>query len=242
VTPLVLIPGRLSARADNIRDEAFSSGQRYSRGVVRAGGVPVVLPPISGALERVSDVVTRVDAVILHGGGDLDPRRYGQEPSSDRLYGIIADHDEADLAVARAAIELDVPMLAICRGVQVLNVALGGTLVQDLGNKAHWRTYHPVELDLDSRVAAACGTTRPARCHSVHHQALAALAPGLRVTGRSDDGVVEAVELDGASWIVGVQWHPEDTAADDPEQQGLFDALVAAAAVQAILPSPPLAR
>lgn len=226
--PLIAITGRLAPAAENVRGEAFASGQRYSRAVARAGAQPVIVPPAVESFERLLDALRRFDGLILHGGGDVDPRRYGEERSAEQLYGIVPEHDELEFLLVRAALELDLPVLAICRGVQVLNVALGGTLHQDLGTEDHWHTLHPVELESGCRTALAVGTTRPEACHSVHHQALKAVSPELRVVGRADDDTVEAVELPGARWVVGVQWHPEDTAADDPAQQGLFDALIAA--------------
>jgi putative glutamine amidotransferase len=163
----------------------------------------------------------------MHGGGDIDPRHYGQEATAEQLYGIVEEHDEVELAVVRAAVELDKPVLAICRGMQVLNVALGGTLVQHIGSEAHWFAHTQVTLTEGSRVAKAMGTTTPTACHCVHHQALDALAPGLTVTGSTADGIVHAAELDAARWVVATQWHPEDDAHDDAQQQALFDALVA---------------
>ncbi len=134
----------------------------------------------------------------------------------------------------RAAVRNGTPTLAICRGVQVLNVALGGTLIQHLpdieGRHEHRNgVMHEVDLKPGTLVADAMGTTRP-MCSSFHHQAIDRLAPGLVETGWADDGTIEAVQLegrdDGHGWLVGVQWHPEDTAADDELQQALFDELV----------------
>ena len=163
---------------------------------------------------------------MFHGGGDVDPQHYGQATTAEQVYGIVAEHDTVELAVMRAAIARDMPVLAVCRGIQVLNVALGGTLQQDIGTDAHWLQYFPVEIEPGSRLAKAFGTERPEQCHHVHHQALDALGEGLRVVARADDGMLEAVELEAATWVVGVQWHPEDAAADHPEQQNVFDELV----------------
>jgi putative glutamine amidotransferase len=225
--PLIAIPGRISPVAENVRGEAFGTGQRYMRAVARAGGQAVMVPPISTSPDRMVSVLSRFDGVILHGGGDVDPRRYGEEPSAEQLYGIVPEHDELEFAVLAAALELDLPVLAICRGMQVLNVSCGGTLHQDLGTEAHWFHTHPVTLTLDSRHAEALGTARPLACHSVHHQGVKDVGDGLRVVGHADDGTIEAMELVRATWIVAVQWHPEDTAHEDPEQQALFDALIA---------------
>ncbi|MGB8859429.1 MAG: gamma-glutamyl-gamma-aminobutyrate hydrolase family protein, partial [Ilumatobacteraceae bacterium] len=130
------------------------------------------------------------------------------------------------LAVVRAALELEVPMLAICRGMQVLNVAMGGTLRQDLGTEAHWFAHHEVVLEPGSRMAKAIGSDVVLAGHCVHHQALDRVADGLVVVGHSTDGIVHSVELDGDAWVVATQWHPEDTAATDAQQQALFTALV----------------
>jgi putative glutamine amidotransferase len=226
-SPLVVIVGRLSPEAKGVRGEVFAAGRGYFHGVVRAGGTPVLLPPIPEALDRIGHLLDRADAVVMHGGGDIDPRHYGQELAADEVYGIVPEHDEVELAVAREAIERDLPMLAICRGMQVVNVALGGTLVQHIGNERHWMQLHPVDVEADSHMAAAIGTTRFEACHSVHHQALDALGEGLRVVGRAPDGTLEAVEHTSARWLVAPQWHPEDTAATDPQQQALFDTLLA---------------
>ena len=229
MNPLVVIVGRQSGEAQGVRGAPFAVGQTYFRAVERAGGTPLMLPPIRGLIDNIPGLLRRVDGVVFHGGGDIDPRRYGQEPTEESLYGIVAEHDEMELAMMAAAIEADKPVLAICRGLQVLNVARGGTLVQDIGTEDHWHRFTTVELDAGSRIAKAMGTESPERCHCVHHQALDRLGEGLRVvgvhTGDSDHGV-HAVELDGARWIVGTQWHPEDSAAEDPQQQGLFDELI----------------
>ena len=222
----MLIVGRLSPESKGVRGESFAAGQTYFCAVERAGGVPLMLPPIPALRDRLPELLSRVDAVVMHGGGDVDPRRYGQEPSAEELYGIVPEHDEVELDVVRHTLEADKPLLAICRGMQVLNVALGGDLVQHIGSEDHWFVKHPVTLDAHSRAAAAIGTERPQACHSVHHQAVGRLGDGLTLTARADDGMPEAMEVDGARWAVAVQWHPEDTAAIDPEQQALFDELL----------------
>ncbi|MGD9705108.1 MAG: gamma-glutamyl-gamma-aminobutyrate hydrolase family protein [Acidimicrobiia bacterium] len=224
--PLIAITGRLSPTAGNVRGEAFASGQRYSRAVVRAGAQPATLPPITEDVTLLAESLARFDGLVLQGGGDVDPRRYGEEPGTDALYGVIPEHDDLEFTVLAAARSIGMPILAICRGMQVLNVACGGTLVQDIGSEDHWLQLHPVTLDDGSRLAEAFGTRRPLECHSVHHQSLRLLGDGLRVVGHADDGTVEAVELEGDAWIVGVQWHPEDTAADDAVQQRVFDTFV----------------
>jgi putative glutamine amidotransferase len=228
--PLIAVCARVLTFSDEGKRDAFSSSQPYSRAVTRAGGVPVLVPPIRELWRNAHSVLRHFDAVLLPGGGDVDPRRYGQEPEDDSLYGIHEAHDELDTAIALAAIDLDLPMLALCRGMQVLNVALGGTLVQDIGSSDHWMREHGVRLTDRSRLAETIGTTYLEHCHSVHHQGLGKVAGDLVECGWADDGQLEAVELAGASWIVGVQWHPEDTAPHKPQQQAIYDELVRRAA------------
>lgn len=234
MTSLVLLPGRLSPEAKGVRESAIASGRRYSEAIARAGGVALTVPPLGATLAHVASLVERADAVLLHGGGDLDPTLYDQQTTTETVYGVVAEHDALELAIVRAAIAIDKPVLAICRGIQVLNVALGGTLHQNLvdtvaDSESHWNTYHPVEVSEGSRVAKAMGTTRPNGGHSYHHQSIDRVADALQVVALSDDRVIEAVEHRTATWIVGVQWHPEDDAATDEQQQGLFDALITAA-------------
>jgi putative glutamine amidotransferase len=202
----------------------------YFDAVVRAGAVPVLVDDVPDP----KAFLARVDALVLTGGPDVDPARYGQAPH-DAVYGVDRRADDFECALADAATARSVPTLAICRGFQVLNVTRGGTLFQHLpenpGVPAHGRPgeaggarEHSVRLDADSLLADVMeATTVTASCH--HHQAIDALGDGLRVVGRASDGIVEAMELDGV-FVLAVQWHPEDTAADDRQQQRLFDALV----------------
>jgi putative glutamine amidotransferase len=228
VSPLILIVGRVSTKASGVRGEAYAAGQRYFQGIARAGGTPVMLPPMTSLVSDVKEILLRIDGVVLHGGGDVDPLRYGQEPQTDKLYGIVAEHDEVEIAVARAAVEADVAMLAICRGMQVLNVAMGGSLHQDIGGGTHSYAHHSVELTPGSRLATAIGT-RVMAGHCVHHQTIERVADGLEVVGRSSDGLIHAAEVVGSTWAVATQWHPEDSADTDHQQQALFNTLIAQA-------------
>ena len=231
MTPLILLPGKLTTDSKGVRGDSFSTGRLYSEAVARAGGVALQIPPVNLSVDAASELVSRCDGVILHGGGDIDPTIYGQQLRNDKVYGIAAEHDALELAIVRAVVQQNKPMLAICRGIQILNVALGGTLHQDLGEiledgESHWNTYHEITLNAESRVAVAMQTTSPRRSHSYHHQALDKVAKDLIVTGRAPDFTIEAVEHKTARWIVGVQWHPEDDASTEPEQQKLFDGFV----------------
>ena len=162
VNPLVVIVGRQSDEAQGVRGKPFAAGQAYFRAVERAGGIPLMLPPIPGLVDDVPSTCfggstpwcSTVVATSIHVG-------YGQEATEESLYGIVPEHDAMELAMITAAIEADKPVLAICRGLQVLNVALGGTLVQDIGSEDHWLRFTTVELDAGSRIAKAMGTESP---------------------------------------------------------------------------------
>lgn len=199
----------------------------YVTATSKAGGIAVLLPPQeTGAFE----VLDRVDGLVLTGGADVDPLRYGEEPASQTSSARVL-RDEWETALARAALRRGLPLLAICRGLQILNVALGGSLHQHLPDLTGGHGHQPapgvfgaigVRLSPGTRTAELIGPHAQVSCH--HHQALARLAPGLVVTGRADDGTVEAVEVAGQEFAVGVQWHPEE----DAQDVRLFAALVEA--------------
>ena len=233
VTPIILLPGKLTTESKGVRGDSFSTGRRYSEAVARAGGVALQVPPLELSIESAEEIVARFDGVIIQGGGDIDPSRYGQNKRNKKVYGIAPEHDDLEIAILQAAVKLDKPVLAICRGIQILNVALGGTLHQDLADvladgESHWNTYHEIKLEPTSKIAEAMKTSSPKKSHSYHHQAIDLLAPGLVVTGRAPDQSIEAVEHVSAKWIVGVQWHPEDDADTETDQQNLFNGFVKA--------------
>jgi putative glutamine amidotransferase len=220
------------------KDGRYHLPAEYVDAVRRAGGVAVLLPPGDA---RVDEVLDRLDGFVLAGGGDLDPALYGA-PRHPATAAVDAERDAVELALVRALAERRLPTLAVCRGCQVLNVAFGGTLHQHLpevvgdgllhrtpdGDDDAEQPRHAVEVEADSAVAAAMGATRPEPI-SWHHQAADRVAPPLRVVARAADGTVEALELPGHPELLAVQWHPERSAAEDPSQQRLFDAVVAAA-------------
>jgi putative glutamine amidotransferase len=196
--------------------EAVLLPRTYPDVVIAAGGVPILLPP----LPESAGAVDRLDAVVLAGGPDVGPDRYGAAPHP-RTGQPRPERDAAELAVLHRALERGIPVLGVCRGAQILNVGLGGTLVQHVPDAVGHSGHNPspgvfgtveVTLEAGSRVGAALGRATTVRCH--HHQALDRVADGLVVTGRAADGLVEAVELAGSRWVVGVQWHPEEVAAD----------------------------
>ena len=206
----------------------------YVAAVQRAGAVPVLIPPVP---EHAAAYLDLVDGIVLAGGGDLDPAHYGGK-AHETIYSTDAQRDALELELARRIVARNQPTLAICRGLQVLNVALGGTLIEhlpaevgeDVLHRAPPRepTPHAVKVAPGSRVATISGVTEFSPM-SWHHQAVRTLAPGLTAVAHAPDGTVEAVESSTHPWLIGVQWHPELTAAKDPVQQRLFDALAQAA-------------
>lgn len=231
--PLIIIPARFSAGATALRYEAEVTARALVRAVFDAGGEPLVVHPSApGAGIDVEDVRRRLwfaDAVLLPGGGDVSARWSGQEPHPSQ-YGVDEEQDAFDLAVARFALADHKPLLAVCRGNQIVNVALGGDLVQDMADTTgtHFHKVHELEVAEDSPLGEIVGTRTTISCY--HHQCIGRLGRGLVPAAYSADGVIEAVTLDGhAAWYLGVQWHPEDSAATDPIQAAVFAHFVAAA-------------
>lgn len=209
----------------------------YVQAVIQAGGIPVILP-VCREEETMRAMVDRVDGVILSGGGDLDPAHFGQR-ATGKLGEVSPRRDQAELTVAMYVLKhTEKPLLGICRGIQVLNVALGGTLHIDLptaGKLEHSLTMYPrdevshgITVAEDSRLGEIFGPGGH-RVNSFHHQAVDVPGAGLRATAWSEpDGVIEAVELSGQRFALGVQWHPEELRAGEDAQR-LFHAFVAAA-------------
>ncbi len=204
-------------------------GMPYLRAIEAAGGLPVVLAPEDPALADA--LLERLDGLCLAGGPDLDPRGYGDAERHARLGPTDAGVDAAELALARAADRRGMPLLGICRGVQAINVARGGTLHQHLDEHrqttAANESAHAVEVVAGTRLAALTGCAR-LDVNSFHHQAVRVLGEGLRVSGTALDGTVEALEDPAHPFLLGVQWHAEGMI-DRPEQHALFAALVEAA-------------
>lgn len=207
---------------------------KYVDAVRRAGGIPLLVPP---GEPRGSELLAVLDGVVLTGGPDVDPARYGGA-NHPQVYGVDPERDESEIGLVRALVQAGTPTLGVCRGAQVINVALGGSLVEHLPDlvgesvlhRGPARDYvpHLVHVDPNSRLARILETTATSPASS-HHQAIRRPATGLAVVARAPDGTIEGVELRGHPWFVAVQWHPEQTAAEDAAQQRLFDQLVAAA-------------
>jgi len=216
-----------SARFGSWEEVTSLVPQDYVRAIEHAGGRPLLVPPSEDGIDETLDAF---DGVIFSGGSDLDPEMYGQEAHPE-TYGIVEQRDRAELALLEAALARDMPVLAICRGSQVLNVALGGDLVQHLpdvvGDQKHKHTPgeyadHEVDVHPETRLGSLLGERAPVKSH--HHQGFGRLGEGLQEAARADDGTVEALEDPSRRFTIGVLWHPE--AGDDLR---LFEELVAEA-------------
>ncbi len=211
-------------------------GHTYTDSVLRAGGIPVILPPIAN--EDVPTLVDRLDGIVFTGGGDMDPGRYGEE-SHPEVRKVNTARDEFELLLVHEAKQRRLPVLAICRGLQVVNVALGGTLIQDIpsviGSTDHgvigdavYEAHQPVTIDANSGIAKAVGNTE-IMVNSIHHQAVKDLAPGFRAVAWAGDGVIEGIQHEDDEWpLLAVQWHPEFLGDNcDETSHRLFEAFVA---------------
>ena len=216
-----------------------AAGEAYVDAIRLAGGFPVLLTPVADG-EAIAASLEHVDGILFTGGKDVDPAHYGEEILSSKV-AAEPERDAFELPLARMAVSADAPLLAICRGMQVLNVALGGSLWQDIPEQVeralpHYQkaprdeATHSLELTRDSLVGdlvrGANGFAVPA--NSFHHQAARRIAPSLVPVAHAPDGLVEAVELPGKEFVVGVQWHPEHLTAHESHRR-LFQGLVESA-------------
>ncbi len=236
--PVIGIPCSSARRGDS-RPAAYGNNQSYVHAVQRAGGVPLLIPPHQDA-DALEAICSRLDGLLLSGGCDIDPARYGEEPIA-ACQEPQPERDELELALAAWALDAAVPILGICRGMQLLNVACGGTLVSGSGDAAtrgraarsrrHWpHLSRPcLRLQEHSRLSEILGTA-PYAVNSLHHQAVARPGECVEIVGWSPDGVAEAMEIDGHPFALAVQFHPEELESD-PEQpdepsRALFRAFV----------------
>lgn len=247
MAPVIGVTSTLKKDTDSVAQRPLGSFVRadfdYVDGVVQAGGVPVVLPAVAEVAEEMAQ---SIDGLLLCGGTDLDPSYYGEEPVPE-LNETLPERDAFEMAILKHALKRGTPVFGICRGLQVLNVALGGTLYQDLpsqvggGSIAHrqqmpkWQWTHEVEVDGGSQMAKIMESTE-LRVNSYHHQGIKDLADGLLVVALASDGVVEGIESPNLSehWLLGVQWHAEAMRDVGSEHRRLFEAHVAAASRHAL--------
>ena len=238
VYPLIGIPGH-SDQSSRSGTPVFAQNQTYVEAVATTGGAPVLIPLNldEGALRAIYE---RLDGLLLAGGGDLHPKHYG-EAVHEKCGQSDEARDTVELTLARWSMAEGLPVLGICRGIQVMNVAAGGALYQDIasqspGSLKHdcWPDYarnyltHQVTVSGDSQLAAILGQSQVG-VNSMHHQAVKDLAPSFRAVARASDGLIEAIEDHDHPFAVGVQWHPEELVEDAPPMRRLFEDFVSAA-------------
>lgn len=234
--PVIGIPCYAAERAGNLRP-IFGNNRSYVEAVLRAGGAPVLLPPVGDA-EALDAIRTTLDGLLLSGGSDIDPTYYGERalPETDLPD---RDRDFTEFTLTRRALEQELPILGICRGMQVLNVALGGTLYQDLPTQvpeAERHNFapmpgttiaHTLRVKPGSQFAAIAGTLRP-RANSFHHQAVREPGAGVEVVAWTEDGIAEALEAPDYPFVMAVQYHPEALDPSDETSRRLFEAFIEA--------------
>lgn len=205
-------------------DVKFSLKLAYSEAIIKAGGIPFVIP-INTKKEYVEEVLEKIDGVLITGGDDVDPARYGEE-RTEKCGSISPVRDEFELTVAKLAYRKKIPTLGICRGVQVMNVAFGGTLYEDM--PGHMQTLPRDEavhaVALTGILNEICGES--INVNSFHHQAVKDVSPDMTVCAMSDDGYVEGIYLKDAEFYVGVQWHPEHMINNHIHAEKLFKAFI----------------
>jgi putative glutamine amidotransferase len=223
--PKIAIVGRFTEQASAIRSLGVVSSRRLLEAVWAAGGEPITLLPVENP--NWAERLQGIQGVLIPGGGDIDPKWYGEEPDTEELYGVDDLQDENDFSIGRYAFDNGIPVLAICRGFQLVNVLMGGSLVQHM-DKDHRHHIHSVKIDKDSE---GLGLTNPVlECSCFHHQAIKELGKGLEVLARAEEGHVEAFKIEAKAWSYGVQWHPEDNYTTNQQQMELFTKFVSESA------------
>jgi len=239
--PLIGISAFRRKPAQAVSSYTVGAPESYVKAIIVAGGIPLIIPVGLSEPDMMS-LFEQIDGLLLPGGGDVAPSYYTDEKPHRTLRGLDDLRDRLELFLARKAASLSKPILAICRGHQVFNVALGGTLWQDVesqmpgaGIHEHPQGFprnhiqHQLRVEPNTKLASLLDSERAA-ANSLHHQGIRDLAPGLRATAFTPDGLIEAVEIVGHPFAVGVQWHPEDLIHDDAAMLALFQGLVEASA------------
>jgi len=215
--PRIALVGRFTEHSSAIRSLGVVSSRRLLESIWNAGGEPITFLPVENPDWQLR--LEGIDGVLLAGGGDINPKRYGEEPSTEELYGIDDIQDENDFSIAKYALENGIPVLAICRGFQIVNVLKGGTLVQHMA-KDHRHYVHSIQIEKNVEDLGLSKPILEASCF--HHQAIKDLGQDLEVIARAEEGHVEAFKIDAKAWAYGVQWHSEDNSTTDEQQHELF--------------------
>ncbi|MDH6423228.1 gamma-glutamyl-gamma-aminobutyrate hydrolase family protein [Aurantimicrobium minutum] len=225
VRPRIAILARFAENTSATRYAAVITARRLAEGVWAAGGEPLTFLPVAGS--NWAERLDGIDGVLMPGGADINPSTYGQSISSEHVYDVDDLADETDISLVKYALEKGIPVLAICRGLQITNVALGGSLVQHM-DIPHQHHVAPVTIDKYVDELGLSSATVEASCY--HHQMIDQVGAGVEVIGRSAEGFVEAVKFDSPAWAFGVQWHPEDNYDTNRPQAELFERFVAESA------------
>jgi putative glutamine amidotransferase len=226
--PRIALLGRFTESASALRYRGVVSSRALLDLIWAAGGDPVTLLP--GVEPDALDWAARLagfDGVVLAGGGDIDPARYGGDAEHESVYDVDAVQDESDLTLATYCLANAIATLAVCRGLHVVNVVRGGTLIVDM-DENHRHVVQRIPLGPGASVLGLTGDSVEISCY--HHQAIDRLGSGMRIVSAAVDGTPEAVVIEGPGWAAGVQWHPEDTWARDPQQVALVSSFIEAAA------------
>ena len=233
VRPVIGITSYLEQAQTGVWDvRASFLPEVYIRAVTDAGGTVVVLPPQVVDAQAAKRILASLDGLIVAGGADVDPRRYGQQ-AHEKTGAPREDRDAFEDALIRAALDVDLPFLGICRGAQMLNVTLGGDLIQHLPDEVGDERYQlgaaqfneiEVSVEPGTKIAEVYGDELSATAPLYHHQAIGEVAPGLVVTSRTEDGIIEAVERPDSTFCLAVQWHPEEHEKDRRLFAGLVEA------------------
>lgn len=224
--------------ATHPKEEKYYIVKDYVKAVDASGGIPVLIPPCESET-RIKEIAGFVDALLLSGGKDLDPKLYGEEPVG--VWRIDPEKDALEMALTRAVLKRNIPILGICRGCQVLNVLGGGNLIQHLSVKEkkikHWQTApdnyptHELELKKHTKLRQIVGKER-IRVNSFHHQGIGDVARDYRISAVAADGTVEGLENDSKSWVIGIQFHIEYLWEEYPEFKRVFTDFVKAASTR----------
>jgi putative glutamine amidotransferase len=223
--PRIAILARFAENTSATRYAAVITARRLAEAVWAAGGEPLTFLPVAGS--NWAERLEGIDGVLMPGGADVNPRSYGQEVASDHVYDVDDLADEVDISLVTYALGTGMPVLTICRGTQITNVARGGTLVQHM-DEPHQHYVAPVTIEKYHSEMGLSSATVQASCY--HHQVIDSLGEGLEVIARSTQGDVEAIKIDAVGWAFGVQWHPEDNYDTNKPQAELFERFVSEAA------------
>ena len=223
--PRIAILARFAENTSATRYAAVVTARRLAEVVWAAGGEPLTMLPVAGS--DWSERLAGIDGVLMPGGSDINPQQYGQEVESDEVYDVDDVQDDVDIDLVRYVFAHGMPVLTVCRGTQIANVALGGSLVQHM-ETPHRHVVNPVTVT--ARAAELGLTDVPVNASCYHHQAIDRLGTGVTPIAVAHDGVIEAVAYDSPGWAFGMQWHPEDNWDSEPENLAIVAAFVRAAA------------